>query len=274
MATVAGGLSEGAGRRDLLSGTERAHALDRWIYVVMAGLFIVVTLIGFIPDSLGKIAAVQAGQRAPFPLVLHLHAVLMGSFLLLLFAQTALVATGRCERHMQLGVAGMVLAPALVIVGFLLVPVSYHGVWGAAQAAPPEARPGLRQLAAMLENIMLMQLRIGFLFPLLLGIGLWARRRDAGLHKRMMILAPAMALPAAIDRMTWLPTTLPGSPLASDLYTLLLLSPLFVWDVLRNRAVHPAWAIAAVIALPFTLAVHVAWDTPWWHAAARGLMGV
>ena len=52
---------------------------DRWIYVFMAALFIATTLAGFIPDSLAKIAAVEAGQRAPFPPVLHLHAVLMGA---------------------------------------------------------------------------------------------------------------------------------------------------------------------------------------------------
>jgi hypothetical protein len=43
--------------------------------------FIVITLTGFIPDSLQKIAAVQSGARPPFPVVLHMHAVLMGSFL-------------------------------------------------------------------------------------------------------------------------------------------------------------------------------------------------
>jgi hypothetical protein len=274
MATVAQTFVGDGRREDRLSGTARAHALDRWIYVVTAVLFIVVTLVGFIPDSLGKIAAVKAGQRAPFPMVLHLHAALMGSFLLLLLAQTWLVATGRCDRHMLLGRLGMVLAPALVVVGLVLVPTTYHGVWSAAQAALPAARGELGQLLLTLENIMLMQLRIGFLFPLLLGIGLAARGRNAGLHKRMMILAPAMALPAAIDRMAWLPTTLPASPLATDLYTLLLLSPLFLWDVARNRSVHPAWLVWGALALPLTLAVHVAWDKPWWHAAARGIMGV
>lgn len=274
MATVAGTFAETGMREDRLSGTVRAHALDRWIYVIMAVLFIVVTLVGFIPDSLGKIAAVRAGQRAPFPLVLHLHAVLMGSFLLLLLAQTWLVATGRCERHMRLGRLGMVLAPALVVVGLVLVPTTYHGVWNGAQAAPPAAQAGMRQLLSTLENIMLMQLRVGLLFPLLLGIGLAARGSNAGLHKRMMILAPAMALPAAIDRMTWLPTTFPASPTATDLYTLLIVSPLFVWDVLRNRAVHPAYLMWLGVALPVTLAVHLLWDTAWWHATARHLMGV
>src|SRR6476469_8077769 len=97
MATIASGNMRREELPDVLSGTPRAHAIDRWIYVFMAAWFIAIVLTGFIPDSLNKIAAVQAGQRPPLPLVMHAHAVLMGSFLLLLLAQTTLVATGRSD---------------------------------------------------------------------------------------------------------------------------------------------------------------------------------
>ena len=81
----------------MLSGTPRAHAIDRWIYVFMAGWFIAIVLTGFIPDVVGQIAAVKAGQRPPFSWAMHVHAVLMGSLLLLLLTQTILVARGRCD---------------------------------------------------------------------------------------------------------------------------------------------------------------------------------
>lgn len=274
MATVAEPISPNAQRHDLLSGTPRAHAIDRWIYVITAASFIVITLAGFVPSSLGKIAAVQAGERPPFPTVLHFHAVLMGSFLLLLLAQTTLVALGRCDLHRRLGLVAMVLVPALVIAGFILVPTTYQGVWAAAQAAPPEAQADLQKLLRWMDNIMLMQLRIGILFPLLLVIGLRARGGDAGLHKRMMILATAMALPAGIDRIPGLPTTMPGSPIAADLYTLLAVSPMLVWDVIRNRAVHRAYWIWAAIFLPFAVLVYGLWDTEWWHAVAPRVVGL
>src|SRR5215218_10834915 len=136
MATVAGtpGLTEPT--RDVLSGTPRAHAVDRWIFVFMAAWFIVIVLTGFIPDSMMKVGMVRAGARPPFPLVLHMHAVLMGSFLLLLLAQTSLMATGRSAQHMRFGMLAMVLAPALVIVGFVLAPTMYHMLWEGAQVAP------------------------------------------------------------------------------------------------------------------------------------------
>lgn len=274
MATIAGTIGDTERRGDILSGTPRAHAIDRWIYVFTAASFVAIVLAGFIPSSLEKVAAVRAGLRPPFPLILHLHAILMGSFLLLLLAQTTLVATGRCDLHRRLGLLSLVIAPALVVVGFILVPTTYQGVWNAASTAPPEAREQLQQLILRLDNIMLLQLRIGILFPLFLIIALRARGSDAGLHKRMMILATAMALPAGIDRIPWLPTTLPASPLGPDLYTLLAVSPMFIWDVMRNRGVHRAYWIWIGVSLPFAVAVHGLWNSEWWHAAARQLMGV
>ena len=114
MATIAETPGYSGQRPDALSGTPRAHAVDRWIFVFMAVWFIAITLTGFIPDSLMKVEMVKAGLRPPFPIVLHMHAVVMGSFLLVLLAQTWLMATGRRAYHMQLGLLGFGLAALLV----------------------------------------------------------------------------------------------------------------------------------------------------------------
>jgi len=45
-------------------------------------------------------------------------------------------------------------------------------------------------------------------------------------------------------------------------------------DVIRNRRVHEAYWIWLAVALPFTIALHALWDTPWWHATARQMLGV
>ena len=275
MATVTGALGFEERWPDRLSGTPRAHAIDRWIFVFMAAWFIAIVLAGFIPDSLMKVEMVRTGQRPPFPLVLHMHAVVMGAFLLLLFTQTWLMATGRKALHMQLGVAGMLLAVLVVIVGFVLVPTMYHLLWNAAQAAvTPEAKASTQQGLQFWDNITLLQLRIGFLFPLFMAIGLKARGREAGLHKRMMILATVIPLPAGIDRIPWLPHTMPASPLSVDLYTLAALSPMFVWDVVRNGRVHRAYWIWIATYLPCAIAVHTLWNSEWWHGVVPQLMGV
>ncbi len=274
MATVAtGGVIEGR-HPDYLTGTPRAHALDRWIFVFMAVWFIAIVLTGFIPDSLMKVEMVKAGQRAPFPPILHVHAVVMGSYMLFLLTQTWLVATGRCELHRRIGPYGAMLAAALVVVGFILAPTMYRQVWFALQAAPPEAKGQLSALNLWMDNILLLQIRIGIVFAILIALGVRARRADSGFHKRMMIIAPATALPAAFDRMTWIPTTMPESPLGPDLYVLFALAPLFVWDVIRNQRIHRAYWVFLAVALPFTVFVHAVWNTPWWHETAHRLMGV
>lgn len=274
MATIAETSADGASRPDLLSGTPRAHSVDRWIYVFTAASFIAIVLAGFVPSSIEKAAAVRAAARPPFPLVMHVHAVLMGSFLLLLLAQTTLVATGRQALHMRLGIVSLLLAPAMVVAGFLLAANNYHGVWAMAQAAPPEARAGAETVVGVVENILLLQLRIGILFPIFLWIGLRARRGEPGLHKRMMILATAMALPAGIDRIPWLPTTMPVTPLGPDFWTLVAIAPMLLWDLVRNRSVHRAYWIWLALFLPFAVVVHGLWDSQWWHGAAKVIMGV
>lgn len=258
---------------DCLSGTPRAHALDRWIYVVSAGLYIVIVLIGFIPDSLFKIELVRAGQRAPFPPILHAHAVLMGSFLLFLLSQTWLVATGRTARHRTFGPIGGLLAVALVVVGIILAPTMYHQVADGILTAPAEARAPLKELLLRLDNILLLQMQAGFLFGLFIALGLAARERDPGFHKRMMIIAPAMAIGAAFARMPWIPHTIPASPLSIQIYQMLAITPLFLWDVVRNQRVHRAYIVVAAAYLPFAMIIHLLWDTPGWHAAARSIMG-
>ena len=120
MATIVGSPAVEERPFDRLSGTPRAHAVDRWIFVFMAVWFIAIVLAGFIPDSLMKMEMVRAGQRPPFPAVLHVHAVLMGTFLLLLTGQAWLMATGRKAMHMQLGIGGVIVAALLVLVGAVL----------------------------------------------------------------------------------------------------------------------------------------------------------
>jgi hypothetical protein len=248
-------VEETAALPDRLSGTSRTSVIDRWIYVFTAASLIAVVFAGFIPDSFTKMAAIDAGKRPPFPLILHVHAALMGSFLLLLLSQTILVATGRRNWHRQLGIAGAFVAAAIIISGFVLVPTMYSN-------------------APVQDDILLLQLRAGLLFSIFMWIALRARTRDVGLHKRMMFLAITAVLGAAIVRIGWLPTTFPKSALTLDFFTLLPLAPMLVWDFLRNRSLHRAYFIWAILYLPVTALVYVVWNTPWWHAAAHKLMGV
>ena len=274
MATVAGEAPISGRDADHLSGASRAHSVDRWIFVAMALWFIAIVLVGFIPDSVMKLAMVQAGARAPFPLVLHIHAVMMGSFLLLLLVQSLMVATGRGALHKQVGVAAFVLVPALVAVGLIVAPTMYYQVWGGAHFGPPEVRAALSPVLPLLENILLLQISSGVLFAAFMTIALKARATHPGLHKRMVFLATAVPLGAALDRISWLPSSMPDSPWATYAYVLAALAPLFIWDVVRHQRVHRAYWIFMGMYLPAAALVVAAWDEPWWHQAAHRIMGV
>jgi hypothetical protein len=168
------------GDSDFGRGHRIAAAIDRWIYVFMAGWFVVITLVGFVPDSIGLVAAARSGVRPPLPPILHVHALLMGSLLVLLLAQTILMARSMPRRHQRLGRAMFVLAPAIFLVWLVLVPTIYHQYWHAAHN--PAASVPIRKLAGALDDIFLGQLRVGVLFPLFVFLGLSARRSDPERH--------------------------------------------------------------------------------------------
>jgi hypothetical protein len=249
-----------------------ARVADRWIYVFMAGLFVVTALAGFIPDSIDVLKAVKAGERPPLPPILHVHAILMASWLLLLLAQTSLVALGRSAQHRKLGLISTVLAPAIVIAMVAVVKSTWSMIASLpAGAMTPDA---LSALKLDLTNILLIQIRV---VPFFAGLVTWAllvRSRDSETHKRSMILATVMPLPAAFDRIDWLPATLPGNPASVHLYTLLWLLPVLIYDIARRGGIHRVYWIGLALNVPFVIATHLLWGSPWWIATAPRLIGV
>lgn len=249
-----------------------ANTADRWIYVFMAGLFVVTALVGFIPNSIGLLESIAAGQRPPLPTAYHIHAVLMGSWLLLLLAQTTLMAVGNREHHMKLGLVSIVLVPLIVMAMLGII----DAMWSWIASIPEDAMPpgALSELKVIVSDILLPQLRIVILFPVLIAWAVYVRRTDPETHKRLMIIASVLPLPAAIDRMSWLPLTIPENPASIHLYTLLLLLPALIYDLVRKGTLHRAYVIGIAINLPFVIATHMLWSSPWWLAVAPTLVGV
>lgn len=249
-----------------------ARVADRWIYVFMAGLFVLTALAGFIPDSIDVLKAVKAGERPPLPPILHVHAILMASWLLLLLAQTILVALGRSAQHRKLGLISTVLAPAIMVAMVAVV----KSTWSMIASLPPGAMTpdALSALKLDVTNTLLIQIRI---VPFFAGLVTWAllvRRKDSETHKRLMILATVMPLPAAFDRIDWLPATLPGNPASVHLYTLVWLLPVLIYDITRRGRVHGVYWIGLALNVPFVIATHLLWGSPWWLATAPRLIGV
>jgi hypothetical protein len=244
------------------------------VFVAVTTLFVLIALVGFLPSSAQKIAAVAAGQRPPFQPMLHVHAASMGAWLLLLATQAGLAATGRQGIHRALGMGSLVLVPVMVVSGFILVPATFQWVWAMVTAPPPGMDAGaVEQIRTLITHLPLVQFRAGFTFLVLFSCALLLRRSDPQNHRRLMVLATAAPLLAAVDRIAWLPTTMPGSPVSLETYNLLLILPLFIHDVVRERRVPAAYKLWLAVNLPLAVAMHGLWGTSWWAAMAPRLMG-
>ena len=207
---------------------------DRWIFVFMAALFVVTALVGFIPTSLTKISAVQAGQRPPFPAIMHVHVVLMASWLLLLLAQSTLVATGRRAIHQTLGFAAVVLVPGIIVASLVLVRTTFLWRWNdLAPAMEPLAEQAFRARAA---SIVIEATRDLIVFATLVGWAFLVRRTDPTTHKRLMYLATIFPLLAAITRIDGLPNFGGQSLIAVDLMALVWISPMRASSSLVRRS--------------------------------------
>jgi uncharacterized membrane protein YozB (DUF420 family) len=124
------------------------------------------------------------------PLV-WVHALVLTSWIVLLVAQTTLVARARVDLHRRLGVAGAALAALVVVAGV-----------AAALAASPQrqqawaAQQGFFASLRLLVNVAYGPIAFGVLAAC--GISL-RRRRDA--HKRFMLLATFALMDAPLWRM-------------------------------------------------------------------------
>jgi hypothetical protein len=90
----------------------------------------------------------------------------------------------------------------------------------------------------------------------------------------LIVLATLMPLPAALDRIEWLPSTMPGSPDSSFLYMILWLSPVLLYDLLRRGRLHRVYVIGLLLNLPLVIAAHCLAGSPWWIATAPRLVGM
>lgn len=252
--------------------TSLAELVDHWFYVGMALFLIAVILVGFVPDSFMRNADIEAGGRSPFLWQAHFHALTMAAWMALLLTQTVLMATGRKGWHMQLGVAGMVLAPLMVVAGVMLVPAQFAARIAFAEAGDAAAQAELAEMARNMTNTALLQLRSGISFALLVTVALAARRFDAGLHKRMMILATISPIGAALARMQFLYNSQPDSPISTLAWPAVCLVPMMLWDVYRLRRVHLAYWIFLAVTLSGSLVVMWLWDTPGWQNFAGPLL--
>ena len=236
-----------------------AHAVvtsrrrERLFYVGMSALIAITVFAGFAPTYFLKS---YFGSPPLMPL-LHLHGIVFTSWIVLLLAQTTLVAANRTDIHRRLGILGGVIAVMIVVVGTITA------ITRAKQgAAPPGGPPPLVFLAIPLFDMLV--------FSSLVAAGFYFRRR-ADVHKRLMLLATISILAAAIARLPF--GILKAGPLAFFGLTDLFIVACVIYDLISRGRLHRATVWAGLIILlsqPLRLMIS---GTSAWMSFATWLTG-
>jgi hypothetical protein len=212
------------GRHDRLFYSGMAIALGLTVFAGFASSYYLQLFVG------GPGSTLTGG---PFTALVHAHGALFTSWVLLFIAQTALVASRRVAVHRRLGVAGALLAAAMVTAGTVIA------IFTAARgSAPPEMDP-LAFLAIPLVDMVLFAAFVGTAVAL---------RRDKETHKRLMLLAYISIIVPAIAR---LPNVLallgPAGTFGLSLVFLLVAG---IYDFVSRRRVHKVylWGGALIVA--------------------------
>jgi hypothetical protein len=212
------------------SRVERAPsrgAYDRAFYSGMAIAMAAAVFAGFAPTFYLRAwfgaPPTVTGATTLSPLA-QLHGALFTGWVLLFIVQTTLVASHRTRVHQRLGIAGGVLAAAMVVVGVSTA------IAAAKRGAAPPGADALAFLSVPLVDMVL--------FAAFVGAALWNRRRP-DTHKRLMLLAYISIIAAAVARF---PGLLPYGPLAFFGLAFVFLLVAIVYDLRSRRRVHPTYA--------------------------------
>ncbi len=105
------------------------------------------------------------------------------------------------------------------------------------------------------QGIRVIQIKRITLFSLFIIWVFVARRTDSESHKRLMFLATLVVIDAAVNRMSWF---LPRFGFDNDMalthaYELLLLVPIFVYDIKKLGRVHKANLIGTTLIVLFSI---------------------
>jgi hypothetical protein len=189
--------------------------------------------------------------RAEYPAVspvVHVHGWSFFAWYLLLPLQAVLITAGRRRIHMTLGGASVVLAIVMVFTGILVAAVRIEQ--GLSTENPNELTAFWKDFGQLIMFNMLP-------FAVFYTAAIVGRRKP-DMHKRLIVMASASALPAAIFRIIvgfgdfyWLATPAWVMPAA-----FLLPAFFIVIGMIRDRISRSAVHRIYIVGLPFLLFVH------------------
>lgn len=227
-----------------------SHPWDRNFFLVYVAIIWVGIFAGFVPEI---IKHAKSGAP-PYPAIIHVHGVLFVSWLALLTAQVLLIRSRKLRLHKKLGMAAVVLAPLMVVIG-IATGLTMHKLH---LGTPESDTPFL--------SVQLLDM-VGF--GALVAAGISARKSPSA-HKRLMLLATLSIADAGFAR--WLGSDLHFGDGISFFYvelflpTAALILGVGVYDFITRRRVHPAWVAGAAWIFTEQLTASWLYFNPTWRA--------
>lgn len=235
---------------------------ERKFYLWLSGAIVIAAFGGFFPSFWGRMAT---GHSVGAP-ILYVHGLLFSVWVLFLFAQSALVASGQTLRHKDWGLAGVALAGMMAF----SVPIAVLNSIALADNA------GFGDSARRFAIVPL----VGLLLWGSLLIVAFANVRRPEVHKRLIIVASAAMLQAAIARVFILVMGVTGgvgpSPPVFVTIPAGIIADLFIvagmiYDWRTRGRPHSAYVIGGAAVLAVQLLVAPLSTTPQWMAIVRGV---
>jgi hypothetical protein len=223
---------------------------DHLFFPAMALLMLATVFVGF-----ARTYYLAGVFHAPLPsLIIHLHGAVFSCWILLLVTQASLVSAGCVDIHRRLGIAGMLLACLMVIVGVL-------AATDLLVRGGPAGRDPQSFYIVPMSDMLVFAMLISFAF---------SARSNPPVHKRLILVATTALLTAAIVRwpLVIVHRKVPTAALFADIFLLILAA----YDLWSTRKVYRVtlWAGAFLI---FVQQIRVPiGKTAAWHAFASWVL--
>jgi len=237
------------------------HKGDRGFALVFALVAWIAVIVGFYPAVSGRWRG-ESDYAAP--LILQVHVFAFAAWLCLLTAQVFLIRTKHLAGHRALGTAGALLIPVLAVTGLGAEVFSQRFY---SPQYPANLRFFVFPVTTMLSFVAVASAAVWF-------------RSDPRTHKRLMMVATALILVAAFNRM-WgnaiygiMGDEYLGTLVRNVIGPDLVIAALVGYDLVTRRRVHPALLVAAPPIVLAQLAAAAIYHSSWWPGVARTLVGI
>lgn len=244
---------------------ERAETSTGRFYVRMAWVCLAIAVIGFAPTYWMPLVRGTFDGRP----IAHLHALVFYGWTLFFISQASLVSRRRIARHRELGVFGVALATAMLFVGLGVALSSLQAAVGTSAEA-------------VVRRFTIVPVVGIILFASLVAAALVnVRRPDT--HKRLMLVATAATLQAAVGRLFVLafappagdgPRVPPPVPVTipAGLMVDLLIVAGMIYDKRTRGSVHPAYWIGGGVVIAVQVLIAPLSETAAWLMVTEWLL--